>query len=214
MKRRTLYSIRKDYRLFRLLEENMDPNPLEQFSVWLSYALEKEIKDATAMALATVDQAGLPTVRMVLLKGFSEKGFVFFTNYDSLKGNDIAHNHNVALLFFWSSLERQIRIEGYAEKIPANESDEYFLSRPLDSQIAASVSPQSKVIPNREYLEEKFSEYEKLMTAETIKRPDNWGGYRVVPNRIEFWQGRPARLHDRIRYTLKNEEWIIERLAP
>lgn len=214
MKRRALYSIRKDYRLFRLLEENMHPDPLKQFSIWMSLALEKEIKDATAMALATVDQAGCPTVRMVLLKGISEKGFVFFTNYDSLKGNDIAHNHHVALAFFWSSLERQIRIEGTAEKISSQESDEYFLSRPLNSQIAAYASPQSKVIPNREYLEEKFSEYEQLLTAEKIKRPDNWGGYRVIPNRIEFWQGRPARLHDRIRYTQINEEWMMERLAP
>lgn len=206
--------MRKDYRLGRLVEENMNPSPLKQFTIWLNQALEKEIKEATAMTLATVDQTGCPTVRMVLLKGFSEKGFVFFTNYDSLKGEDIAHNHNVALLFFWSSLERQVRIEGQAEKISANESDIYFLSRPLESQIAAYVSPQSKVIPNRAYLEEKYSAYEKLLSFEQIKRPDNWGGYRVIPNRIEFWQGRPARLHDRIRYSLINEEWIIERLAP
>ena len=206
--------MRKDYRLGRLVEENMNPSPLKQFTIWLNQALEKEIKEATAMTLATVDQTGCPSVRMVLLKGFSEKGFVFFTNYDSLKGEDIAHNHNVALLFFWSSLERQVRIEGQAEKISANESDIYFLSRPLESQIAAYVSPQSKVIPNRAYLEEKYSAYEKLLSFEQIKRPDNWGGYRVIPNRIEFWQGRPARLHDRIRYSLINEEWIIERLAP
>lgn len=206
--------MRKDYRMGQLLEDNMDPSPFKQFSMWLNQALKKRIKEATAMTLATVDEKGCPSVRMVLLKEISEKGFVFFTNYDSLKGKYIAHNHNVALLFFWSSMERQVRIEGQAEKISANESDEYFLSRPLESQIASYVSPQSKVIPNREYLDHRFSEYEKLLSSEQIKRPDNWGGYRVISIRIEFWQGRPARLHDRIRYSLVNKEWIIERLAP
>jgi pyridoxamine 5'-phosphate oxidase len=214
MKRNALHTIRKDYKLGSLHEESMNSNPLKQFSLWLDHALEKGVNEPTAMTLATVNQSGCPTARIVLLKYFSENGFVFFTNYDSVKGNDIANNHNVALVFFWSSLEQQIRIEGKAVKISAKESDEYFLSRPLESQIATYVSPQSKVIPNRAYLVDRILSFQKQFSFEEIKRPDNWGGYRVIPNRIEFWQGGPARLHDRIRYSLKNEEWIIERLAP
>ena len=214
MKRNALHTIRKDYRLGSLHEESMNSNPLKQFSLWLDHALEKGVNEPTAMTLATVNQSGCPTARIVLLKYFSENGFVFFTNYDSVKGNDIANNHNVALVFFWSSLEQQIRIEGKAVKISAKESDEYFLSRPPESQIATYASPQSKVIPNRAYLVDRILSFQKQFSFEEIKRPDNWGGYRVIPNRIEFWQGGPARLHDRIRYSLKNEEWIIERLAP
>lgn len=214
MKRKTLHSVRKDYKLGRLSEDNINPNPIKQFSIWLNHAFEKGVNEPTAMTLATVNQTGCPSARIVLLKYFSEKGFVFFTNYDSLKGNDIANNPNVALVFFWSSLEQQIRIEGEAEKISTNESDEYFLSRPLESQIATYVSPQSKVIPNREYLVDRFLYFQKQFLSEEIKRPNNWGGYRIKPKCIEFWQGGPARLHDRIRYLLKNGEWIIERLAP
>jgi len=214
MKSNALHSIRKDYRLGSLLEENMNPNPFKQFSLWLNHALEKGVNEPTAMTLATVNQSGCPTARIVLLKYFSENGFVFFTNYDSLKGNDIDNNPNVALVFFWSNLEQQIRIEGEAEKISANESDEYFLSRPLESQIATYGSPQSQVIPNRAYLVERILSFQKQFSSEVLKRPDNWGGYRVIPKRIEFWQGGAARLHDRIRYSLKSKEWIIERLAP
>jgi pyridoxamine 5'-phosphate oxidase len=214
MKSHILHSIRKDYLLGQLLEENMNPNPFNQFSVWLNNAMEKEVNEPTAMTLATVDQSGCPSARIVLLKYFSVTGFVFFTNYESQKGNNIADNQNVALLFFWSGLERQVRIVGRAEKIATSESDEYFLSRPLESRLAVYASPQSKVIPNREYLVDRFLSFKKQFSSEVIKRPDNWGGYRVIPKSIEFWQGGSARLHDRIRYTLINEEWIIERLAP
>lgn len=214
MKRDFLHSIRKDYHFGQLLEKNINPSPLKQFAIWLDQAMEKEDNEPTAMTLATVDQFGYPSARMVLLKYYSENGFIFFTNYDSQKGKDIANNHNVALLFFWNSLERQIRIEGQAEKISAGESDEYFFSRPFDSQVAAYTSSQSSVIPNRTYLEERFSANNKLFSSEQIKRPDNWGGYLVIPKCFEFWQGRPDRLHDRIRYSLKEGEWVTERLAP
>jgi pyridoxamine 5'-phosphate oxidase len=214
MKSHSLHSIRKDYLTGQLLEKNLNPNPFNQFSLWLNMAMEKPEAEPTAMTLATVDLFGCPSARIVLLKHFSEKGFEFFTNYESRKGNDIADNQNVALLFFWSGLERQVRIVGHAEKIPASDSDEYFLSRPLESQLAVYASPQSSVIPNREYLVDRFLAFQKHFSSEGIKRPDYWGGYRVVPKSIEFWQGGAARLHDRLRYTLIEETWIIERLAP
>jgi pyridoxamine 5'-phosphate oxidase len=214
MKSHTLHSIRKDYLFGQLLEEKMDPSPFNQFSVWLTQAMEKGVNEPTAMTLATVNQGGCPSARIVLLKFFSEEGFIFFTNYDSHKGNDIAFNQNVALLFFWSGLERQVRIEGRAEKITTNESDEYFQTRPLESQLAAYASPQSQVIPNRENLIDSFLSAQKQFSKIGVRRPDNWGGYRVIPRSFEFWQGGIARLHDRIRYTLKDEAWMIERLAP
>jgi pyridoxamine 5'-phosphate oxidase len=214
MKSHLLHSIRKDYLLGQLIEKNLDPNPFNQFSLWLNNAIEKGEGEPTAMTLATVDRYGCPSARIVLLKHFSEKGFEFFTNYESQKANDIADNQHVALLFFWSELERQVRIVGQAEKIAATESDVYFLSRPLESQLAVYASPQSKVIPNREYLVDRFLAFKKQFSSEEIKRPDKWGGYRVVPKSIEFWQGGSARLHDRLRYSIIDEKWIIERLAP
>jgi pyridoxamine 5'-phosphate oxidase len=214
MERNPLHTIRKEYLIGQLFEKNMNPDPIHQFSDWLNLALEKGVIEPNAMMLATVDQSGCPSARVVLLKYVSQKGFVFFTNYGSQKGENIFHNPNVALLFFWGVLERQIRIVGRAEKIKPSESDEYFESRPLDSRLAAYASPQSKVIPNRDYVVDRMLAYKKLFEAKDIKRPDNWGGYRVVPESIEFWQGGPARLHDRIRYTLINNKWTIERLAP
>ena len=214
MKNHSLHSIRKDYLLGQLLEEEMHPDPIRQFSIWLNNAIEKGVLEPTAMTLATVNQVGCPSARIVLLKDVSEKGFVFFTNYESQKGNDIAGNQNVALLFFWIGFEREVRITGRAVKTPASESDEYFLSRPFESQLAAYASPQSKVIPNRTFLVDRFHYYKKQISSETIKRPDYWGGYLVIPKTIEFWQGGAARLHDRIRYSLINDEWILERLAP
>jgi pyridoxamine 5'-phosphate oxidase len=214
MKSHSLHSIRRDYLSGQLLEKNLNPNPFIQFSLWLNNAMEKPEAEPTAMTLATVDLFGCPSARTVLLKHFSEKGFDFFTNYESQKGNDIADNQNVALLFFWSGLERQVRIVGHAEKITAGESDEYFLIRPLESQLAVYASPQSKVIPNREYLVDRFLAFQKQFSSEGIKRPDYWGGYRVIPKSIEFWQGGAARLHDRLRFTLIEGQWIIERLAP
>ena len=214
MKSHSLHSIRKDYISGQLLEKNLNPDPFKQFSLWLNSAMEKGEAEPTAMTLATVDLYGCPSARIVLLKHFSEKGFEFFTNYESSKGNDIADNQNVALLFFWSGLERQVRIVGHAEKLTLAESDEYFLSRPTDSQLAVYASPQSRVIPNREYLVDRFLAFQKQFSSEEIKRPDNWGGYRVIPKSIEFWQGGAARLHDRLKYTLIEGAWIIERLAP
>ena len=214
MKSHSLHSIRKDYISGQLLEKNLSPDPFNQFSSWINAVMEKGEVEPTAMTLATVDLYGCPSARIVLLKQFSEKGFEFFTNYESQKGNDISDNQNVALLFFWSSLERQVRVVGHAERIPASESDKYFLSRPLESQLAVYASPQSRVIPNREYLVDRFLLFQKQFSSERIKRPDNWGGYRVVPKSIEFWQGGSARLHDRLRYTFLEGEWIIERLAP
>ena len=214
MKNHSLHSIRRDYLQGELREENINQNPFNQFSVWFSQAMEKDDQDPTAMTLATVDQSGSPSARIVLLKQFSEQGFDFYTNYESKKGNDITFNNNVALLFYWSGLERQVRITGQAERLSANEADEYFLSRPTGHQLASHASPQSKVIPNREYLVDRLSEFKKQFSSEEMKRPENWGGYRVVPNSIEFWQGGSARLHDRIKYTLKDNVWVIERLAP
>jgi len=214
MKSHSLHSIRKDYISGQLLEKNVYPDPFNQFSSWINVAMENGEAEPTAMTLATVDLYGCPSARIVLLKHFSEKGFEFFTNYESQKGNDISDNQNVALLFFWSGLERQVRIVGHAEKLTVKESDEYFLSRPFESQLAVYASPQSRVIPNREYLIDRFLVYQKQFSSEGIKRPDYWGGYRVIPKTIEFWQGGAARLHDRLRYTLIEGEWIIERLAP
>jgi len=214
MKSHTLHSIRKDYLFGQLLEEKVDPSPFNQFSVWLTQAMEKGVNEPTAMTLATVGQDGCPSARIVLLKDFSEEGFIFFTNYHSHKGNDIAFNHNVALLFYWGGLERQVRIEGRAEKIALEESDEYFLKRPYESQLAAYASPQSQVIPNREFFIDRFLSAKIQFSKIEVSRPENWGGYCVNPKSIEFWQGGSARLHDRIRYTLKNNMWVIERLAP
>lgn len=197
-----------------LREEDVHQNPLNQFSIWFNQALESGEQDPTAMTLATVDRWGCPTARIVLLKHFSEKGFDFYTNFKSKKARDISFNNNVALVIYWSGLERQVRITGRAERAPAKEADAYFFSRPIEHQLASYASPQSEVIPNREYLLERLSAVKKKFSTERIKRPDQWGGYRVVPRSIEFWQGGVARLHDRIRYTLIRKEWKIERLAP
>ena len=168
------------------------------------------------MTLATATPDGKPTARIVLLKGFDERGFVFYTNYQSLKGQQAIANPQVALVFFWDCLQRQVRIEGKITKISSQESDSYFYSRPLGSQIGAVTSNQSEVIPNREFLQAKQQEITtKYQETETIPRPDHWGGFLVIPDAIEFWQGRPNRLHDRLRYRLQaNNSWIIERLAP
>jgi pyridoxamine 5'-phosphate oxidase len=165
------------------------------------------------MTLATVGADGKPSARMVLLKGFDEHGFVFFTNYESRKWQEIAKNHRVALVIYWKELERQVRIEGMVLKTSGQESDEYFQSRPAESQVNAIISPQSTVIPGREYLENLRSEYMKTFSG-VHKRPPHWGGFQVIPDMIEFWQGRPNRLHDRLRYSRRGVEWLIERLAP
>jgi pyridoxamine 5'-phosphate oxidase len=209
-------AIRKNYSKKTLSENEIHFGPIQQFDQWWQEAIASEIDEVNAMTLATASVDGLPAARIVLLKGFSEKGFVFFTNYNSYKGKQMADNPKACLVFFWKELERQVRITGLVEKISEKESDDYFYSRPIESQAGASVSPQSEVIENREWLEAQFKNFEKdIQSAVSIKRPLHWGGYLVKPVVIEFWQGRSSRLHDRLQYTLEeNGKWKIERLAP
>jgi pyridoxamine 5'-phosphate oxidase len=213
MQSNDLSSIRNEYLLGELDIEHVLPDPVKQFSIWMDQALVSEIVEPTAMTLATVGADGKPSARMVLLKGFDEKGFVFFTNYESRKGHEIAKNHRAALVIYWKELERQVRIEGVVLKTSGQESDEYFYSRPVESQVNAIISPQSAVIPDRNHLEVLRDTYLKNNPA-SHKRPAHWGGFQVIADVIEFWQGRPNRLHDRIRYARKGGEWNIERLAP
>lgn len=210
-----LADIRQEYSSKTLDITGMNPDPLEQFKLWLSNALVAQVNEPTAMHLCTVDKAMKPAGRIVLLKGVDE-GFVFFTNYTSQKGRQLSENPFASLTFFWPELERQVRISGKVSKIPAEESDEYFLSRPKESQIGAWVSPQSQVIPDREFLEKNLALTVERFEREPLKRPESWGGFRLMADEIEFWQGRPARLHDRILYTLSTSEnqWKMERLAP
>ena len=206
--------LRKEYSSDSLDERFIDPDPFRQFSLWFNQVLKSEIEEPNAMFLATVSKEGIPSGRVVLLKGFDEKGFLFYTNYESKKGRDIGENPWVCITFHWKELERQVRITGKAEKIPDKESDAYFLSRPFDSQVSASVSPQSTVIKNRaslELLREEFIEHNKGVE---LKRPGSWGGYLMIPYVFEFWQGREYRLHDRIQYRKGDDTWLIERLAP
>lgn len=210
-------NIRTNYSRQELTEDTVALHPLEQFRVWLEEAIRADVPEPTAMVLATADAAGIPSARVILLKGIQEDGFVFFTNYLSHKGQDLAINPAVALTFFWAELERQVRVEGYASKVTATESDTYFRSRPFGSQIGAWASPQSKPVVNRRELEEANQAFmQKFAGTENIPRPDHWGGYLVVPRLIEFWQGRPNRLHDRIVYSRVNERavWQLGRLAP
>lgn len=207
--------IRTEYKKQTLLESDVQANPVNQFEKWWGDALNSEIEEANAMTLATASGQGMPSARIVLLKGFSESGFVFFTNYQSHKGKELEENPNACLVFFWKELERQVRITGPVEKISAVESDEYFLSRPEASRIGAWASPQSSVIKAREVIDENSLAFVNRFAGGNIPRPPHWGGYIVKPLVFEFWQGRPSRLHDRIRYTLtENKSWMIERLAP
>ena len=205
--------IRKDYTLKSLSENEVLPSPIHQFSIWWSEAIESNIDEVNAMTLATVSTANKPSARIVLLKDFSENGFSFFTNYNSKKGEDLLHNPNASLCFFWKELQRQIRIEGVVEKVAAQVSDAYFSSRPAGSKLGAWASPQSKVIESREVLLQNEMQYQQQFT-ENIERPKHWGGYILKPNYFEFWQGRSNRLHDRICYTINSDAWKIERLAP
>ena len=207
--------IRKDYKLQTLSEADVAANPFLQFDKWWDDAVKSDIDEVNAMALATADSEGKPDARIVLLKGYDKSGFVFFTNYQSHKGQELAENPNACLVFFWKELERQVRIRGTVEQIASAESDVYFTSRPVGSRIGAWASPQSSVIATRAIIEERQKEFEQKFIDGNITRPPHWGGYIVKPVEIEFWQGRPSRLHDRIRYTLQEKDgWTIERLAP
>ncbi len=211
---KSIADIRKDYRLHALDESDIAGDAIEQFSRWWSEAVNSDIDEVNAMTLATSTRDGKPSARIVLLKGFDENGFVFFTNYESSKGKELAENPFAALTFFWKEIERQVRIEGAVEKVDASESDAYFFSRPEGSRIGAWASPQSCIIENRNVLEENVAYYAKEF-KNSIPRPPHWGGYRVMPLKIEFWQGRSNRLHDRIVYTKTVEgSWKADRLAP
>ena len=210
-----LHDKRKVYEKSQLIESEIKENPIEQFRDWfLDASSNPTVSEANAMAISTVEDDGCPRIRMVLLKEYTYEGFIFYTNYESRKGKAIDKTHKACLHFFWPGLERQIIIKADVEKIAENLSDGYFHSRPKGSQLGAVVSPQSKVIPNREFLEVKLKELEAQFVNSEVPRPENWGGYIAKPYEIEFWQGRPNRLHDRIIYTLKDVDWEISRLAP
>ncbi|MEL6835944.1 MAG: pyridoxamine 5'-phosphate oxidase [Bacteroidota bacterium] len=210
-----LEDLREDYNRDQLTMDQTDADPLVQFQRWFKTAQESTVKEPNAMTLATVGADGRPKARIVLLKQVDGDGFIFYTNYDSQKGQDMAANPFASLVFFWDVLQRQVRVAGQVEKITAEESEAYFQSRPKGSQIGATVSPQSQVIPDRDGLKTKVAELEALYAeTEKLPLPNNWGGYRLVPDKVEFWQGRSSRLHDRIRYRMVDGAWKRERLAP
>jgi pyridoxamine 5'-phosphate oxidase len=206
--------IRKDYQLQTLSEQDVSADPIQQFTKWWDEAVQSEIDEVNAFTLATSTLQGKPSARIVLLKGYDKRGFVFFTNYESAKGNELAKNPQASMVFFWKELQRQVRIEGIIEKVSAEESDEYFSSRPAGSRIGAWASPQSKIITNRSEIEMNAQKYQEQYADGNIPRPPYWGGYRLKPRLVEFWQGRANRLHDRIQYTVQEGSWKIERLAP
>ena len=213
---KSVSSMRMSYELDQLGDREVDSDPLTQFATWFDEVLDTDIAEANALILSTVSETHHPSSRVVLMKQYDSRGFVFFTNYESQKGKEIASNPNVSALFYWPSLQRQVRISGVARKIDAGESDAYFQSRPVGSQIGSTVSPQSRTVPDRAWLENRFAEAEASFEGvETLPRPDHWGGFRIEPETIEFWQGRPNRLHDRIRYELQpSGSWTVQRLAP
>lgn len=204
-----------EYQLPELIESQIDPDPIKQFAKWYADAEAAGLKLPNAMTLATATKDGAPSARMVLLKGFDDGGFVFFTNYESRKGQELDENPRAALVFYWTEFDRQVRISGAVEKVSREESENYFHTRPVDSQLSAWASAQSRVIGSREVLEEKMRELIVRYEGGEVPLPPHWGGYRLAPESIEFWQNRPGRLHDRLRYTLQqNGEWLIERLSP
>lgn len=211
----SIEDLRKDYTAGGLTEADVDPDPFRQFALWFEQARTATGHEPNAMTVATVGADGVPAARILLLKGFDERGFVFYTNYESDKGRDLAENPRAALLFYWPELERQVRISGDVERVSREDSERYFHSRPRGSQISAAISRQSEIIPGRDVLVEAVARLEQEQADGEIPLPDFWGGYRVSPSWIEFWQGRPSRLHDRLRY-LRGEDgtWQIVRLSP
>ena len=209
----SIADLRKEYSHASLSENDVDPDPIAQFSRWFDEAIRAQVPEANAMSVATVAPNGRPSSRILLIKEFDERGFTWYTNYESRKGRELERNPHAAMLFHWIALERQVRIEGKVERVTAAESDEYFNSRPMRSRRGAIASEQSKPIADRETLEARYAEV-KQQYGDLPPRPPQWGGYRLVPDAIEFWQGRPSRLHDRILYTLVGGSWQRQRLQP
>ncbi len=209
-----LRDIRTNYEKFELSESGINPNPFEQLRLWLEEAISENEREPSAMVLSTIDASGFPESRVVLLKELKHDGLVFYTNYESKKGNQIAQNGHVAVVLFWPQLERQVRIKGIAEKISETESTDYFKSRPIDSQLGAWASPQSQIIESREVLDQNYQLYQEYFKSREIEKPPHWGGFLIRPEYFEFWQGRSNRLHDRFEFSLSDNQWIINRLAP
>jgi pyridoxamine 5'-phosphate oxidase len=210
----SIADLRKDYTQATLDEADALANPFDFFKLWFEQALNADLPEPNAMTLATVNAKGRPSARIVLIKGLDARGITFFTNYESRKGQELAQNPHAALLFHWTELERQVRIEGRVEKCSPEESDAYYLSRPAGSRLGAWASPQSQVIDSREVLEARVRQAQEDQQGDPQTRPPFWGGYRLVPDFFEFWQGRPSRLHDRLAYTLQGDSWAMSRLAP
>ena len=209
-----LRDIRTNYQKFELTEQTVDKDPIRQLTLWLHDAVSGKAPDPTAMILSTIDADGNPESRVVLLKELSDDGLIFFTNYNSKKGNQISANSNVSVVFFWAETERQVRIKGIAEKIAETESESYFLSRPLESQLGAWASPQSQIIESRQIIDNNYNHYQHYFQNNELKKPPYWGGFLIRPEYFEFWQGRSNRLHDRIEFSKVENQWKIQRLAP
>ena len=207
--------LRREYTDAGLNERDLDTNPFKQFEKWFQEVIDTKLDLPDAMTLATATSDGIPSARIVLLRGLDERGFVFYTDYESQKGKELAENPNAALVFYWRELDRQVRITGQVSKVSRENSNNYFQSRPIGSRLAALASKQSEVIPDRKVLEEQFKQLAERYQDGEIPLPSDWGGYRLSPNMIEFWSGRPSRLHDRLRYTRQpNDDWRIERISP